>query len=327
MPETIAVTGASGHIGNVVCRMLLEKGFNVRALYQSDSRSLEGLAVTRIKGSVMDHKDLERLMTGCTIVIHCAAIISIHGDPGGLVWQTNTVGPVRVFEVAQQLGLKKMLHLSSVHAVMEAPLTGTFDETRPYKTAAAFAYDYSKSQGEQLLLAAAKDSPMAVVMLRPSSVIGPFDFKPSEMGKALLDFYAQKIPVLPEGGYDFVDVRDVAASILAAMEQGADKEVYLLSGKYHSMRDLAQCTREVTGKKVPGVVIPFWCLKLVLPLVALFSRITGAAPLYTIESITALKNGHANMDHSKARRVLGHQNRALTETLRDFYAWQKSKTA
>ena len=324
-PTTIAVTGASGHIGNVVCRQLLEKGHQVKALYQANSESLQGLPVSLVQGSVLDKSDLKRLIEGCSVVIHCAAIISIDGDPSGIVFKTNTEGPENVLELCLALGVKKLIHLSSVHAVMEIPMAGAFDETRPYKTAAAFAYDYSKAQGEQRLLRAVKDSSLELVILRPSSVVGPFDFKPSKFGKALLDFYNQKIPILPPGGYDFVDVRDVAQSVVAAIDQGKNGEIYLLAGKYYSMKQLAGIIRKASAQKTPNKQIPFWVLKLCLPLISLFSRISGAAPLFTIESISALKYGHPNMDHSKADRELGHQCRDLEATIRDFYEWIAEK--
>ncbi len=325
--STIAVTGASGHIGNVVCRKLLGQGHRVRAMYQSDSRSLEGLPLALLRGSVLQKADLLRLMEGCDLVVHCAAIISINGDPSGAVWQTNTQGPKNVLEVAHECGVSKMVHLSSVHAVEELPLDQPFNESRPYKNENAFVYDHSKAQGEKSLLEMAKGLPVELVILRPSSVVGPFDFKPSEMGKALLDFYHQKIPVLPPGGYDFVDVRDVADSVLAALEKGGNGEVYLLSGRYHSMRQLANLVQKVTGKKAPRRQLPFFLLKLALPVVTLYSKISGAAPLFTIESITALKHGHPNMDHSKAAAQLGHRVRDFETTLRDFYAWQGLDTA
>lgn len=321
MPTTIAVTGASGHIGNTVCRLLLAKGYLVKAMYHSNKNSLEGLSIELIQGDVVNKDDVARLITGCDVVINCAAIISIHGDPTGIVFKTNTEGPKNVLEVSKAAGVKKIIHVSSTHAVVEIPSGLPFDEKRPYKTSTSYKYDFSKAQGEQLMLAGA-DNNLEIVVLRPSSVVGRYDFKPSEMGKALLDFYRQKIPFLPYGGYDFVDVRDVAQSIVAAIDKGKSGEVYLLSGKYYSLKVLAKLVRTTTGKKVPQSVLPYWLLRSTLPLVTLYSKITRAAPLFTIESIDALKNGHPNMDHSKAASQLGHQCRPLEETIRDFYEWQ-----
>jgi dihydroflavonol-4-reductase len=323
MQKNIAVTGASGHIGNTLCRLLVDKGYRVKAMYHSGSKSLEGLPLQLIRGDVLSHADLEQLIAGCETVINCAAIISIHGDPKGMVLKTNTVGPKNILEISKRLGVKKIIHISSTHAVMETPSSLSFNETRPYKTKEDYAYDYSKAVGEQIMLAGAKDGP-EVVVLRPSSVIGPYDFKPSEMGKALIDFYNQEIPVLPEGGYDFTDVRDVAHSIFSSIENGRNGEVYLLSGKYYSLKELVMLVQKVTGKKVPQKVVPYWLLKSVLPIIKLYSKLSHAEPLFTIEAIDALKNGHPSMDHSKAAAQLGYHPRPLEETLRDFYEWQRS---
>src|SRR5688572_6339857 len=249
MKPTIAVTGASGHIGNVLCRQLVEKGFSVRAFYHSDARSLEGVKVELVKGDVLNVEDLSRLIEGCEIVINCAAIITIHGDPDGMVFKTNTHGPKNVLEVCQSHGVKKIIHVSSTHAVEELPWSESFDETRPYKNRKADSYDYSKALGEQIMLQLSKGNP-EVVVVRPSSVVGPYDFKPSEMGKALIDFYKEKIPALPQGGYNFVDVRDVVNSIIAAIDSGRNGEVYLLTGKYFTLKDLGGIIKKVSGKKV-----------------------------------------------------------------------------
>jgi dihydroflavonol-4-reductase len=231
-----------------------------------------------------------------------------------------------VLEASKEKGVKKIIHISSVHAVTEVPASSPFDETRPYKTASDFAYDYSKATGEQLMLGHASTGAPEIVVLRLSGVIGPFDYKPSEMGKGLLDFYHQRVPALPHGGYNFVDVRDVARSIIEAIEKGKNGEVYLISGKYITIKELVQIVQKVTGRKTPKLVIPYALLKLSLPIISLYSKILGAAPVFTREAIDALKNGHHNMDHTKARNQLGHQTRPMEETIQDFYDWQRSNS-
>jgi len=318
----IAVTGASGHIGNVLCRQLIEQGYNVNALYNKDQRSLEDLNINLFQGSVLNKSDLERLIDGVDVVIHCAAIISIDGDPQGIVFKTNTEGPKNILEVSIQKRVKKIIHISSVHAVTETPHSIPYDEYRPYKNQRSSAYDYSKAQGEQILLHGSKNNAIEVIVLRPSCVIGPFDFKPSKMGSALLDFYHEKVPLIPDGGYDLVDIRDVVSSIVNAIQHGKDGEIYLLSGKYYNFKELSQTIHNVTGKKTPSLIIPYWLMKSILPFVSFHAKITKSAPSFTKESIEAIRNGHPNMNHTKARAVLNHNPRPLEETLRDFFDWQ-----
>jgi dihydroflavonol-4-reductase len=319
----IAVTGATGHIGNVLCRILVEQGFEVRALYRSDSTAISDLNLTLIQGDVLNYKSLLELVDGCDVVINCAAIISIHGDPKGIVYKTNTEGPRNIVMAAIEKGVKKILHLSSTHAVYEQPLNEPFNESRPYKTARDYTYDYSKAIGEQLVLEKINEGKIEGCVLRPSSVLGIFDFRPSEIGKALLDFYRQKIPMLPPGGYNFIDVRDVAQTIISAISKGRNNEIYLLSGQYYSMKEFAKIVHEASGKKTPKIVMPFWFICALLPFVKVYGKIKGAAPIFTIEAIHALKFGHPKMDNSKAKSELNHTCRPLKETIADFYTWQK----
>jgi dihydroflavonol-4-reductase len=321
----IGVTGASGHVGNVLCRLLIAGGHQVKALYNSDITALQDVDVEAIQGSVLDRNALDAFAKNCEIIIHSAAIISIHGDPTGIVFKTNTEGPKNILDAAIKSGVKKIIHLSSTHAVLEEPLDQPFDENRPHKTKTHFAYDYSKATGEQIMLAAFKAGKIEGCIIRPSSVIGLFDFKPSEIGKALIDFYNRKIPMLPPGGYNFIDIRDISQTIVNAIEKGRNGEIYLLSGEYYTLKEFAVIVNQVSGIKTPKSVMPFWFLKGTLPFVKLYGKLKNAAPIFTIEAITALKFGHPNMVNDKARKALDHTCRPLKETIADFYDWQKKK--
>jgi dihydroflavonol-4-reductase len=317
----IAVTGASGHIGNVICRQLIDAGHEVNALYNKDKKALEDISVRAFQGSVLHKTDLAALIEGCEVVVNCAAVISITGDPNGTVFRTNTEGPRNIVDVSLDKGVKKIIHFSSVHAVTELPHSDPYNETRPYKAKGDIAYDYSKAAGEQIILEGAKDKAIEIVVVRPSCVVGPHDFKPSKMGAALIDLYKEKLPFLPPGGYDIVDVRDVASSAIRAIEKGKSGEIYLLSGRYVDFPSLAKAIHAVAGKKVPKTTIPFWLLYALVPLAALYFKISGMSPSLTKESILALKHGHPRMDNSKAARELNHEPRELEETLRDFFQW------
>ena len=321
----IAVTGASGHLGNTVCRVLLERGFSVNAFFNSDKKALHDLSVNATQGSVLNPENLSDLMHGCDAVIHCAAVISINGDPTGIVHKTNTEGPKNIAEVSKKLGIKKIIHVGSVHAVLEHPLNSLFDETRPHKQPGSYAYDYSKACGEQLVFGITKNSQTEAVVVRPSLIIGPYDFKPSEIGKVLLDYYHNRLPAITAGGYNFIDVRDVANSIVEALEKGRNGEIYHLTGKYYTLKNLSEAVKKVTGKKVPEMPVPFWLLNMSLPFFRLQSRLNGAAPVLTREALHALKYGHTNMVNAKAQRELRHSFRPLEESIADYYEWQKMR--
>jgi dihydroflavonol-4-reductase len=208
---------------------------------------------------------------------------------------------------------------------MEHPFDSQFDETRAHKQQGSYAYDYSKACGEQLIFESTKDSETEAVVVRPSLIVGPYDFKPSEMGKALIDFYHGKIPALTAGGYNYIDVRDVANSVVAAIEKGRNGEIYHLTGNYYTVKNLAETVKKVTGKKVPETVLPFWILKMSLPFIRIQSKMTGAAPVFTMEALDALKYGHTNMVSTKAQNELGHSFRPLEESVADYYEWMKTR--
>jgi len=323
--DIVAVTGASGHIGNVVCRALLANGYQVRAQYRSDRRALEGLGLEAVQGDVTDMGDLDGLLSGCRFVINCAGAISISGGKGGAVHRTNVVGAQNVLDASVKARVSRIVHISSVHAVHDLPHHAPYDEARPYKGPKDFAYDRSKAEGEQLMLRGAKRHPMEMVVVRPSAVVGPFDFKPSEMGSAILRMYNRPLPLVPSGGYNLVDVRDVAEGIVKAMEQGRSGEVYLLSGRYYTVRDLVREVRALRMHDTRPVVAPFWFLSGAVPLAWAYGKATGKPNPLTYEALIALREGHPNMDHSKARIELDHAPRALRESLNDFIEWIESQ--
>ena len=323
--QTVAVTGASGHIGNVVCRVLLASGYRVQAQYRSDFRALQALDLEPIQGDVTSINDLHKLMNGCQFVINCAGAISISGGKGGEVHRANVLGPRNVLRAAAENGLRRMVHLSSVHAVNDLPHHAPYNESRPYKERNSFAYDHSKAQGELAVLNGAKNQPIEVVVVRPSAVVGPFDFKPSEMGSAIARMYRRSLPVVPPGGYNLVDVRDVAEGVVKALERGQNGEVYLLSGKYYSVRDLVREVRALRGHKASPMVAPYWLLAGAIPFAWAYGKVTGKPNPLTHEALVALLEGHPNMDFSKAQAHLGHAPRTLQESLRDFIVWTESR--
>ncbi|MCH2234992.1 MAG: NAD-dependent epimerase/dehydratase family protein [Crocinitomicaceae bacterium] len=321
----VAVTGASGHLGNVVCRQLIHRGYEVNALYNSDKRGLHGVDVKLFQGSILDEELLKEFLKGCDFLVHCAAIISIHGDPDGRVKKTNIEGVKTVLACAVDAEVKKIIHVSSTHAVMEVPLNEPMEEDRPYKQDNDFAYDHSKAVGEQIMLKAFKNGDIDGCVVRPSCIIGEYDFKPSEMGKALLDLKKGKIPVLPPGGYNFVNVKDVADAMINAIEHGQNGEAYFLTNKYYEIKEIAGFVKEITGRRKPKFRLSFGVMKFLLPFVKFWGKITQSAPVFTTESIMALKNGHPNIINRKAKKDLKLNSSPIKNTIKEFFDWQKAK--
>ena len=193
--------------------------------------------------------------------------------------------------------------------------------TRPINEGSWLPYDRSKANGEREVRKAL-DRGLDAVVVNPTAVLGPHDYKPSQLGGVLLDLYYRRLPGLVDGGFDWVDVRDVVAGALAAGDKGRTGEKYLLSGARRTVVELARTVEEVTGKKPPWLVSPMWLARGVAPFATRWARLTKTRPRFTAESLHALRN-HQLVSHDKATRELGYQPRPLKETIAATFDWFK----
>lgn len=318
----VAITGASGHVGITVIEELKRRGHEVIGLCFNDLDYFLANSIAYIDGNVNDRESIEKLLEGCDALIHSAAVISIDGDKQGIVRKVNVEGVRNVMQTALDLKIKRVVHISSIHAYDPIPRNEVLDETRNFVDDSAFEYDRSKRDGQLTVLEFVKKG-LPAIIVNPTSVTGQPENKLSLQGKAILDIYLGKIPAIFQGGYDWVDVRDVASSVCNALTMGRIGENYLLSGKYYTMREIVTMISEVKGKEIRVFNVPVWLVKLGLPFVKLQSKITGKAPLYTNESIEILLHGNTKISHEKAKNELNHNPRPFKETLQDFVLWFK----
>jgi dihydroflavonol-4-reductase len=316
----IAVTGANGHVGINLCLALQEKGHFVRALNHKNDFGLKHINVESFKGDLLNKDSIKSFLLDIEVVVHLAAKISIKGDPDGSVHKINVEGTRNILDLARQSGIKRFIHFSSIHAFQQEPLDEVLDEMRPIVDSEGFAYDRSKAEGERMVLAAARDG-FDTIVLCPTAIIGPVDYEPSLTGKAMLELYNHQIPALVPGGYNWVDVRDVADGCIAAIEKGRSGEKYLLSGQWRSLKDVTTLITKSTGMKTTRIVMPFWVAHLGLPFITFFSKIKGSEPLYTKESLQIIKNGNQHISSAKARNELGYHPRELEDTIKDLFLW------
>jgi len=314
---TVSVTGATGHVGVHLVRLLRERGQAVRALVYDAPEVLDGLGVETVAGGVMDPSALRRLMRDVEIVYHLAGVISIDGDPDGRVAAVNVDGTRNAIDAAIECGVRRFVHVSSIHAFDLTRREGPVDESSPRVGDRHPAYDRSKNDGEREIRRA-MDRGIETVILNPTGILGPLDYRPSLMGQTLLDLYHRSMPALIEGGFDWVDVRDVATGVAAAAERGRRGENYILSGEWRSVSDVAAAAADATGVAPPRFSVPIRLARRTLPVARLLGRFLDLPPV-TTESLLAL-DANPEISSTKARAELGFAARPLEESIADAYA-------
>lgn len=319
------VTGATGHIGNVLVRELLNQGQAVRALVQPGESpcSLQGLPVETVQGDVLDETSIQAAMEGIKRVYHLAGVITIMPGPKPIVHKVNVEGTKNVLRAAHECGVKRVVYTSSIHAVKRIE-EGVVDESLPYDAHNPYGvYDRSKAEATLEVLKAAQLGQDTVVAC-PTGVIGPYDFLGSMMGAIIRDAAAAKPILYVDGAYDFVDVRDVAAGLIAIADQGACGESYILSGSKISVRYLLETVREITGRGFFQMKVPGGLAKVAALFTPVYYRLAHAIPRFTPYSLEVLRS-NSNISHAKATRELGYQPRHLYETIVDTLHWLRQQ--
>lgn len=320
MAGVTVVTGASGHAGANLVRALINRGRSVRAVVHNDARALEGLDLDRVAADVTDVTSLRRAFEGADVVYHLAAQISLGMDNREGLRRINVIGPANVVAACLDCRVRRLVHFSSIHALQQEPLHDPIDESRPYVCAADCApYDLSKAAGEQEVLKGMERG-LDAVIIRPTAITGPYDYRPSHFGQALLFLAKGKMPALVPGGFDWVDSRDVAEGAIRAEECAKSGAKYLLSGHWLSLADVAGMVAEDASVPCPKLMLPLWMAYIGLPFCAVQAKLSGERQLYTRMSLNAVQSNR-NISHEAAARDLGYSPRAFRETVADTLAW------
>jgi dihydroflavonol-4-reductase len=316
------VTGASGHIGVNLVRALLSKGKEVRAFSHTSNLGLEDLPIEFSKGDIRDVDSLVRAFQGVDTVFHLAGHISLLMGDWEHCSDVNVDGTRNVIEACSRTGVRRLVHFSSIHSLSSEPHNKPIDESNEFaESPKSPPYDRSKAAGEKLVRQAVRDGLNAII-INPTGIIGPYDYRPSHQGQALILMASGKLPVLLEGGFDWVDVRDVAEYAIKAGEIAPAGSSYLLSGHWLSVGEMVRIAAEITGRKAPTLVCPMSVAEFCAPIVTVTSQLLKKRPIFTRASLTALKS-NKNISHIKATRELGYIPRPVRETIADAIRWFK----
>ena len=319
----VAITGASGHIGNCLVRELKKQGAGIKVLVHNFRSDLDELDVELIRGNLLEPESLIPLCKGVDVVFHLAAQIDIGNKSATQIFDTNVTGTKNIIKAANYARVKKFIHFSSIHAFQTEPSDLMLDESRPLVNSDKTIYEYTKAEGERVVMKAVKEGLNAVIV-NPTAVIGPFDYRGSLLGQALLKIYQNKLPFMVSGGYNWVDVRDVVAASLQAIESGRMGENYILSGKFCSLEELSVIISKISGCKIP-VIVPVSLARIACPFFKIYSLISKKEPLYTYQSLNILVNSPTNISNAKAVKELKYKPRPLEQTLSDTFDWYRER--
>lgn len=212
------------------------------------------------------------------------------------------------------------MHVSSTHARNPKPFDQPLDEDRPLVNDPRLPpYDRSKALGE-LEIQKGIERGLDAIILIPSGILGPYDFRPSLVGEGLLLMQRGALPALITGGYNWVDARDVAAGAVRAADVADPGSRYILSGHWYSIREVAVLAAQISGRRAPRLVVPLGLAELGLPVMEKLTVLRGSQPLYTRAMLSALRSNRY-ITHARASRDLGYAPRPFLETLHDTLDW------
>ena len=318
----VLVTGATGFIGGNLARELWRRGDDVQALVRPGSNRLtiQDTGITPVEGDILDRQSIDRAMQGCEAVYHVAAVYTFWSKNPAGVSQANVQGTKNVLEAARQAGVSRTVYTSTVGTI-GIPQTGLGDEDTPLDPKSLHGhYKNSKHLAEQQALAFAAGG-MPVVVVNPTLPVGPWDVKPTPTGKIVLDFLRCKIPAYLKTGMNIVDVADVVAGHILALEKGRPGERYILGNQNVSLKQIFDMLSQLTGLPAPRIRAPYW---LVVGVGYVDHFIEGILlrrePVVPVEGVLASKHP-ASVTCDKAISQLGWPQSSVTDALKQSVDW------
>jgi len=303
-PATIdaLVTGATGFVGANVVRELLRERATVRVLArpQSDRRAIDGLAIEICEGDLVDPASIRRAVQGAGTVYHVAADYRLWARHPEEIYRANVEGTRAVLEAAGDAGVKRIVYTSSVGA-LGIPKDGTpGTETTPVTLADMVGpYKASKFLAEQVAIGFALKG-LPVVIVNPSTPIGPWDIKPTPTGQMVVDFLSGRMFATVDTGLNIVHVRDVARGHLLAAERGRVGEKYILGNANFTLSEIGRLLSEIAGSRAPRARIPYAVAWLAAGCMEVAARVTGTTPRVPL---TAVRMARKRMFFSSAKAV------------------------
>ena len=312
------ITGSSGHVGSNLIRKLHEQNYTIRCIdFDGDHRAYDGYDVEIMKGDITDKDSLYPIFEDVDVVFHTAALINLDRRFRKAIKVVNIEGTRNVCDVALEQGVQKLIHFSSVDAFYRFPIDEPLLEDRKLiEDEKGMPYDYSKAEGQRIVYDYCEKGLNASV-IHPTSIVGPNDFKPGLPMQAFVDMANGKRKLMPNWGYNFIDVRDLCDAAISAVENGKTGQNYIIGGEYHMYLYIGELIGKQLDKKVVYGALPEFVTYLPLPFEYIRALFTNKPRVLTLDAIHTAQTGNKVVPSTLAREELGHNPRPIEETIFD----------
>ena len=320
---TTLVTGASGFLGSSVVRALTRRGERVRVLVRetSDQRNIADLGIEVATGDLRDPSSLVPALEGCRVVFHVAADYRLWVPRPEEIYRVNVDGTAALIRAAVAVGVERIVYTSSVATLGLNDNRDPADETTPVSLADMVGhYKRSKYLAEEQVRRLIEDISAPVVIVNPSTPVGPRDVKPTPTGRMVLDAAAGRMPAYVDTGLNVVHVDDVAEGHLLACDRGVVGERYILGGHNMALREILGVIARLMGRKAPNLSLPHDFVLPIAHAAEVMARITGRQPFVTVDGVKLAKK-HMYFTCRKAERDLGYQARPAIMAFCDAIDW------
>ncbi len=317
------VTGANGFVGSAVLRHLLDANHEIRVLVRpnSDRRNLEGLSIEIVEGDLRDSFSLKQAVKNCSKLFHVAADYRLWIPNPEVMYETNVKGSRELMLAATDAGIDKIIYTSSVATLGFNSDGSPGDENTPSSLDDMVGhYKRSKFLAEQEIHELVQQHDLPIIIVNPSTPIGPRDVKPTPTGRIVLDTLHGKMPAYVNTGLNVVHVDDVAKGHLLAYEHGQFGERYILGGENMSLKELLNLIDQITGNKIKRVCLP---QHLVLPIawfMELWAKISTQEPRATLDGVRMSKK-FMYFSSDKAKNELNYKPRSAIHAIEDAITW------
>ena len=318
---SILVTGASGHVGFTLVQHLIRQGRRVRTLTRYRTPYLAPLPVEFVDGDLCEKESLHAAFAGVDVVYHVAASISLLPGAAPHLTRVNVLGTRNIVDLCREHGVRRLVYFSTLEALRTDPLDSPVDELRPLVgDDFPLAYSRTKAMATSLVLNAMA-SGLDAVVIYPSAVIGPNDYRQAAGNWLLLQLAFGNLPVLLPGGYNWVDVRDVVAGAVQAEQYAPPGASYVLSNQWASLQDIARMVHAAGGPRPPRLLIPAAIAGWAALPAEWLARLLRKHAFFTRHALYTVRVNNHQVSHQRATADLGYQPRPLQETVADTLAW------